>query len=188
MTFHRINCPECKTAMALKPYTHTEQVGPVEVFDPTRFALTCPACGETSVSDSKLQWYELRAAATVLREGTNVTPEVIQYARKTLGLTIPDFEAFFWSPNCCGTRQDNLELAAVLDGVASGQFTIHDYIAKWSLPEPNCLKKTTSIELRKKPIREDSIFHCTICRKQTPHKWKGAENTYCCTVCGEAQR
>lgn len=191
MSFKRLKCYECGSLMALKPYTHIEQVGPVEVSDSTRHTLTCAACGETPLTDNKLQWYELRSAAAVLRDGTNVTPEVITYARKALGLTYPEFKAYFGSDSICGTRLDQLELASVLDGVASGQFLIRDYIAKWSGSENSSflqLKRATSIQLLKTPICENCMGHCTICRKQTPHKWESAENTYFCTICGEAQR
>ena len=161
MPSRKIKCHACNSLMALKPYTHIEQVGPVEVSDPTRYAYTCAGCGETLVSNTKLMGYELRAAAAVYRDGTNVTLETLCYARKALGLTEAQWQeltSLLTPPNTpINVRSCQLMLAAVLDGVASGQFLIQDYLSKWR-QDFTCLKKATGIQLRKNPIWEEFLL------------------------------
>lgn len=92
-------CPECnKGTLQHKAVIHTENVGDVKVTDETVSVFVCDTCGEYDLTVDELSRYQCRAAALVLRDGRFVNKDVVQYARKALGLQQIDLAKLIGKP------------------------------------------------------------------------------------------
>ena len=122
---------ECgHAATRVKAIKHVERVGPYKVNDATGNARVCEACGDYTISCTQLERYELRAAATVLREVAHPDGAAIRYARKALGLKPTEFGALVgvapehvsgWESGAQPvTIAQRMAMVGYLEGVASG--------------------------------------------------------------------
>lgn len=86
------NCPLCKKG----PLHKTDQPDHLDVaghvFTTSLPALTCEACGESTIAGPELQRFE-RAAARALAERGNAGGEAFRFMRKAIGLAANDLAA-----------------------------------------------------------------------------------------------
>jgi DNA-binding transcriptional regulator YiaG len=73
--------------MRSQRYEHVSDVAGVSVRDGSGLAPTCAECGAVELSLDRVQRYEQRAAATVLRHVQPATGPMVRYARRALGMT-----------------------------------------------------------------------------------------------------
>jgi DNA-binding transcriptional regulator YiaG len=80
-------CHNCGNAeLEVRPYKHSQKVGPFTVLDGRSRLPHCSSCGEVQITLDQLETFERDAVRVVLLEG-KCNGEVMRFARRVAGLT-----------------------------------------------------------------------------------------------------